>query len=56
LADKVFIDRLNYLNQLIDFYRRCDMLEYTSDDFFSRTKGLLVTELEKIGLAYELIF
>jgi len=56
LVDRVFIDRLNYLSYFINFYRAHDMLAYTSDDFFNRMKDILVKELEKSELAYELIF
>ena len=56
LVDKVFIDRLNYVSQFIDFYRRHNLLACTTDDFFESMKGILVTELERAGLAYELVF
>lgn len=56
LADKVFIDRLNYTGQFIKFYRSQGLLSCAADDFFRQMKERLVTELEKIGLSYELIF
>ncbi len=56
LVDKVFIDRLNYVSQFIDFYRGHNLLACTTDDFFESMKGILVTELERAGLAYELVF
>lgn len=56
LVDKVFIDRLNYVSQFIGFYRSHNLLACTSDDFFERMKEILVTELERAGLPYELVF
>lgn len=56
LVDKVFIDRLNYVSQFVDFYRRHNLLTYTGDDFFNRMKEILVKQLEKAGIVYELIF
>ncbi|MCR4410517.1 MAG: radical SAM protein [Candidatus Saccharicenans sp.] len=56
LVDRVFIDRLNYVSQFIDFYHRHNLLNYTGDDFFERMKKILVAELEKAKLPYELIF
>ncbi len=56
LVDKVFIDRLNYVSQFVDFYRSHNLLPYTGDDFFNRMKEILVKQLEKAGIVYELIF
>ncbi|MCX8160832.1 MAG: radical SAM protein [Candidatus Saccharicenans sp.] len=56
LVDKVFIDRLNYVSQFVDFYRRHNLLAYISDGYFQMVKSVLVTELERAGLPYELIF
>ncbi|MCR4397198.1 MAG: radical SAM protein, partial [Candidatus Saccharicenans sp.] len=56
LVDKVFIDRLNYGHQFLDFYRRHRLEAYTREAFFQQTRQALVDELEKHGLQYELIF
>lgn len=56
LADRVFIDRLNYTFQFLSFYREHNFESYARDEFFLQTKRLLVEELEKQRLNYELIF
>jgi DNA repair photolyase len=56
LADKVFIDRLNYSNQFINFYQRHNLEAFARDEYFERVKQSLVVELEKQNLNYELIF
>lgn len=56
LVDKVFIDRLNYASQFLDFYRKHRLEAYTRDEFFQQARQALVAELEKCGLQYELIF
>lgn len=56
LADKVFIDRLNYVGQFINFYRRYNLTSFAGDGFFQQVKRDLVEELTKNGIRYELIF
>jgi DNA repair photolyase len=56
LADKVFIDRLNYSYQFMSFYRRHNLEVFARDEFFEQVKQVLVGELEKQNINYELVF
>ncbi|MDD8030553.1 MAG: radical SAM protein [Acidobacteriota bacterium] len=56
LADKVFIDRLNYSNQFTNFYQQHNLEAFAREEFFEQVKQVLVGELEKQNINYELIF
>lgn len=56
LVDRVFIDRLNYADQFMNFYRNHNLTRYASPEFFQNTSALLVEELKRNQLDYELLF
>jgi DNA repair photolyase len=52
-ADKVLIDRMNYLDTIAEFYRRHGLEDAMSPAFFAAQTRRLVAELRKRGMAYE---
>ena len=56
LVDRVFIDRMNYLNQIKAFYRQLKLEWATQDDFFQEYKGRLISELKKRRIECEAVF
>jgi len=56
LVDRVFIDRMNYLNQTKAFYRQLKLEWATEDDFFQEYKGRLTSELKKRRIKFEAVF
>ena len=56
IVDKVFIDRMNYLGSIKGFYVRQGLQQETKDQFFQIQKGILVAELKKRKMAFEVLF
>jgi DNA repair photolyase len=56
LVDRVFIDRMNYLNQVKAFYRQLNLEWATEDEFFQEYKGRLMSELKKRRMKFEAVF
>ncbi len=56
LVDRVFIDRMNYLNQIKAFYRRLGLEWATEDEFFQEYKGRLTSELKKRRIPFQAVF
>lgn len=56
LVDKVFIDRMNYLNQIKAFYRELNLEWATDDEFFQEYKARLTSELKKRRIKFEAVF
>ena len=56
LVDKVFIDRMNYLNQIKAFYRQLNLEWATEDAFFQEYKARLISELKKRRIRFEAVF
>jgi DNA repair photolyase len=56
LVDRVFIDRMNYLNQVKAFYRHLDLEWATEDAFFQQYKARLLSELRKRRMTFEAVF
>jgi len=56
LVNRVFIDRMNYLNQIKAFYRQLDLEWATEDEFFQEYKTRLTTALKKRRMKFEAIF
>jgi DNA repair photolyase len=56
IADRVFIDRMNYLNRLKAFYRRHKLDWATEDAFFQDYKTHLISELRKRKMNFEAVF
>jgi DNA repair photolyase len=55
-VDKVFIDKMNYLNQIKAFYRELDLEWATEDEFFKEFKARLMLELKKRRMKFEAVF
>jgi DNA repair photolyase len=56
LVDRVFIDRMNYLNQIKAFYRQLNLNWATEDEFFQEYKTRLIKALKKRRMDFEAIF
>jgi DNA repair photolyase len=56
LVDRVFIDRMNYLNQIKAFYRQLKLEWATEDEFFQEYKARLLSELKKRKMKFEAVF
>jgi len=56
LVDRVFIDRMNYLNQVKAFYRQLNLEWATEDEFFQEYKTRLASELKKRRIKFEAAF
>jgi len=56
LVNRVFIDRMNYLNQIKAFYRQLDLEWATEDEFFQQYKTRLTTALKKRRMKFEANF
>jgi len=55
-VDRVFIDRMNYLNQVKAFYRQLNLEWATEDEFFHEYKTRLASELKKRRINFEAAF
>ena len=55
-VDRVLIDRMNYLSSVKGFYRELGMERETTDAFFRGHKDRLVSELDKRGIPFEVLF
>jgi DNA repair photolyase len=56
LVDRVFIDRMNYLNHIVAFYRQLNLEWATEDEFFQEYKARLISELKKRRMKFETVF
>ncbi|MGB9765444.1 MAG: SPL family radical SAM protein [Candidatus Saccharicenans sp.] len=56
LADKIFIDRLNYREQFINFYRRYNLEYFSQENYFNLIKNRLISAIQKTNLEYEVLF
>ncbi|UCC38168.1 MAG: radical SAM protein [Candidatus Aminicenantes bacterium] len=55
-ADKVYIDKMNYLSTISGFYYRQNLKRATTDDFFRNYKERLMKELNKRKMKFEDLF
>jgi DNA repair photolyase len=55
-ADRVYIDRMNYISTIRGFYYRYKLTGAATEKFFSEYKQRLVNELEKRQMRYEVLF
>ena len=55
-VNKVFIDKMNYLGSIRDFYLKHDLFNATKNSFFREYKKRLIKELRKRGMTYEVLF
>lgn len=56
IADKVYIDRMNYLSTIRGFYSRKNLKGATTDTFFREYKERLINELKKRKMKFEILF
>jgi len=56
LVNRVFIDRMNYLNQIKAFYRQQNLEWATEDEFFQEYKTRLISELKKRKMDFQAVF
>ncbi|MBM4340618.1 MAG: radical SAM protein [Deltaproteobacteria bacterium] len=55
-VDEILIDKMNYPNKVIGFYRKKELEFYLSDDYFKGVGVELKEEFEKKGIPVSLIF
>ena len=55
-ADKVYIDRMNYMNTIKGFYYRNNLMGAAKDAFFREYKERLIKELKKRKMRFEVVF
>jgi hypothetical protein len=55
-ADKIFIDRMNYLNSVRGFYHQLGLHKETTDRFFREYKERFTYELTKRKMKFEVLF
>jgi DNA repair photolyase len=55
-ADRVLIDRMNYVNTVKSIYRKLGLHGEIEDRFFDETRDLLVLELNRRGMQYQVFF
>lgn len=55
-ADKIYIDKMNYLWTIREFYRRKNLTEAIKEKFFQQYKFRLIKELKKRKMRFEVLF
>jgi DNA repair photolyase len=55
-ADRILIDRMNYLDTIKSYYAKHDLGYAMSDAFFADQTARLVAELKKRGMKHEVVF
>jgi DNA repair photolyase len=55
-TDRVLIDRMNYMNSVIGFYRRHNLEGAATDDFFDEYRQRLTGSLRERKIAYEVVY
>ena len=55
-ADKVFIDRMNYPNQIKGYYSKVGLKQESTDEFFIEYKERMISELEQRKMEFEVLF
>ena len=55
-ADRVLIDKMNYLSTIKTFYLRLGLEEAATNAFFYENRRRLVAELKKRGMKFEVLF
>ena len=55
-ADRVLIDRMNYLGTVKSIYRRLGFHREMEDSYFDETRERLILELSRRGMNYEVFF
>jgi DNA repair photolyase len=55
-VDKVMVDRMNYLETVIELYRKLGLSEAATDHFFREQARKIAREAAKLGLPCEVLF
>ncbi|MFC1798647.1 radical SAM protein [Thermodesulfobacteriota bacterium] len=55
-ADRIYLDRMNYLNQVKAYYLKHGFEHESSDEFFREYKERMISELKKNKMKFELLF
>lgn len=55
-ADKIFIDRMNYISTMAGFYDKQNLRKASTESFFYEHKERLIYELEKRKMRFEALF
>jgi DNA repair photolyase len=55
-VNKIFIDRMNYINSVRGFYHKLGLHKETTDRFFREYKERLTCELKKRRMKFEVLF
>jgi DNA repair photolyase len=55
-VDRVYIDRMNYMSSIRGFYHKHGLKDAASDDFFQKYKNLLVGELRRYQIPFDVFF
>jgi len=55
-TDKIYIDKMNYLDTIRRFYHQQGLKEATTDKFFLEYKQRLINELKKRKMKFEVLF
>lgn len=55
-ADRVYIDRMNYISTIKGFYYHYKLTKAATEKFFHEHKQRLVIELKKRGMKFEVLF
>ncbi len=55
-VDKVFIDKMNYLQAITEFYKRLSLRRETTEGFFYEYRERLTSELRKKKIIFEVLF
>jgi len=55
-ADRVLIDRMNYVNTIKSIYRKLGFHREMEDRYFDETRDRLVAELNRRGMQYQVFF
>ncbi len=56
IADRIYIDRMNYLSTVRGFYYRQNLMRATTDEFFREYKKRLINVLKKKKMKFEDLF
>ena len=56
IADRILIDRMNYIHSISGLYRQLGFEDKMTDDFFNKTKERLTAALQKSEMRFELLF
>ena len=56
IADRILIDRMNYLHSISGFYRQLGFEDKMTDNFFNKAKERFTAALKEREMRFELLF